>query len=96
MSRREYPIELIINGRHIEKVVIDSHYEEKHSDSVNDQIIMALVKLLDGLRADPEKCFGSYEYFVNDHLQFEGKFYKLVWLLEYNALYVGVVNCYRR
>jgi hypothetical protein len=41
--RRVYPVRLIINEWFIEKVVIDDHYELKHSESINDLIILKLV-----------------------------------------------------
>lgn len=48
MARREYSIDLTINGRRLKKLVIDPHYEIKHSESVNDEIIIQLVNELDG------------------------------------------------
>lgn len=47
MARREYIIDLNINGRRLSKLIIDPHYEAKHGESVNDQIIIDLVKMLD-------------------------------------------------
>jgi hypothetical protein len=41
VHRREYSIEITVKGRSIEKVVIDPHYEIKHSRSVNDQTIIS-------------------------------------------------------
>jgi hypothetical protein len=96
MKRREYAVRLSINGRKIEKVIIDLHFEIKHRASIDDQVILELVKLLDGERFEPEKRLGSYEYFARDSMFLNGKFYKLVWLLEDNALYIGVINAYRR
>jgi hypothetical protein len=48
VNRREYDISVTVNERRITKVVIDPHYELKHSDSVSDNVILSLVKLLDG------------------------------------------------
>ncbi len=96
MHRREYQLELTINGRKIDRVIIDSHYEERHGDSINDELILRLVKQLDGKRFEPEKELGPYEYFATDKLALDDKYYKLVWLLEKEKMYVGVVNAYRR
>ena len=97
MSRRVYPTKLIINGRALEKVIIDPHYEEKHADSVSDEIILALVKNLDGKTFRPVDVDDEgFQYFVNDQLEYEKRFYKLMWLLHEKELFVGIVNAYRR
>ena len=58
ISRTEYSIKLIINGRKITKVIIDTHYKEKHGDTIDDQLILELVRLIDGERFEPEKRIG--------------------------------------
>ncbi len=96
MKRREYPLSIEVNGRLISKVIIDPHFEVKHSKSINDEIILELCKLLDNgtfpLHTEDEK----FEYFVTDNLKLNGKRYKLIWILEDNDIYIGVVNAYRR
>ena len=96
MDRREYDISITVNGRKITKLVIDPHYELKHSDSVSDNVILDLVKLLDGGTFPLQERREPFEYFVTDGLKLNEKLYKLVWLLEDNELYIGVVNAYRR
>ena len=95
-QRREYELKITVNSRQIHKVVIDSHYEEKHAESINDELILDLVKLLDGGTYPVESKQGAYKYFVTDDLALGDKFYKLVWLLEDDELYIGVVNAHRR
>jgi len=96
MKRREYDIDILVNRRRITKVIIDSHYEKKHSTTIDDQIILKLVKTLDGEIIEPDAEDPPYSYFSQDRIELDGKFYKLIWLLEDDELYVGVVNAYRR
>jgi hypothetical protein len=97
MGRRTYDVKLNINGRDLDTVIIDPHYEEKHADSVNDETILTLVKQLDGRTFGAiDKDEEGYKYFVNDHMELNGLFFKLIWLLHDTELFVGVVNTYRR
>lgn len=95
-QRREYAVRLIVNGRKISKVIIDPHYELKHSKSVDDKLIVELVEKLDGGQFEPDEEVGEFKYFVSDGLELEGRRYKLVWLMEDHEIYIGVVNAYRR
>lgn len=96
MARREYSVAISVNSRKINRVFIDSHYEAKHKNAVNDQLILRLVKSLDGGTYPVQDRSAPYEYFVTDMMELDGKLYKLVWLLEDDDLYIGVVNSYRR
>ncbi len=96
MKRRDYRLSITVNGRQILKVVIDPHYELKHSDSISDEVILELVKLLDGGTFPLQEYSGQFEYYVTDELRLNERLYKLVWLLEENELYIGVVNAHRR
>ncbi len=95
-ERRSYPTQLTINGRKIIEVVIDPHYETKHASSIDDDLILELVKLLDGKFYKPEAAKDGFQYFVADPLEYEDANYRLVWLLEDEKLYVGIVNAFRR
>ena len=61
---------------------------------MNDDLILKLVKELDGRRELPEARTDNYSYFTT-LVEFEEKQYRLIWLLEENAIYIGVVNAYR-
>jgi hypothetical protein len=96
VNRREYQFSIIVNGLKIETVIIDPHYEEKHSSSIiNDELILKLVQSLDGEFHDFVDEKSPFKYFVKDEIEFDSKLYKIIWLLEENQLYVGIVNAFR-
>ena len=97
MDRVEYEISITVNGIKISKVIIDSHYREKHEGSVTDEIILKLVQLLDGGDFEPEEVTETgFSYFKSDPLILDDKSYRLIWLLKDDEVYIGVVNCFRR
>jgi hypothetical protein len=75
MNRREYNISIMVNAVLISKVIINPHYEEKHAESINDEIILELVKTLDGKYFDPDDEKIPYAYFVTDKIEHGGKLY---------------------
>lgn len=93
-ERTEYSIDLTINGIRINTVIISQHYLESHSDSITDAIILKLVEMLDGESFRPDDVDGEFKYFKN-FLEYKNKRYKLIWTLEDNYFYVGVVNAHR-
>ena len=96
MARREFSINIRVNSRKVHKVIIDSHFELKHKSVINDELILRLVKELDRGVFPVQDRSGAFEYFVTDKMLLDGKFYKLVWCLEDDELYIGIVNAYRR
>ena len=96
MSRREHSISPIkVNRILISKVIIDPHFEVKHDDHMSDELILELVKKLNGRIEVPEaKDEDGFSYFAT-LLEHEEKQYRLIWLLEGNSIYVGVLNAYR-
>ena len=96
MSRRSYEINIRVNGIRIRQLVIDAHYELKHSESISDLTIIELVHQLDGGDFTPETETTHFEYFMTENLFLKSKRYRLVWLIEKESLYLGVINAYRR
>ena len=86
---------ITVNEIKITQVVIDSHYTEKHLDHMSDELILKLVRDLDGRRELPDSKVGQYAYFATLIELDDGKQYRLIWLLEDHAIYIGVVNAYR-
>lgn len=95
MKRREYKVNIEFNDIKITKVIIDPHYEEKHSSSINDKIILQLVQKIDGLAIIPDAVMPPYSYFSQE-IRLDRKLYKMIWLLEDHQIYIGVINTYRR
>ena len=96
MVRRDYDIKITVNDINITKVIIDPHYEENHGESISDEIIIDLVKTLDGEYYEPDDVKAPFNYFVKDGINLNGKLFRLIWLLEDHEIYIGVVNAYRR
>lgn len=95
-ERRDYKISITVNSRAVTRVVIDPHYELKHGDSVDDEVILNLVQMLDGKTFAPEAESDGFQYFKTDPLTLNEVNYRLIWLLEENEIYIGVVNAFRR
>jgi hypothetical protein len=95
MGRRHYEIDSIfINDRSISEVVIDSHYENKHTDYIDDNLILILVSQLDGGYELPVDVKDDFSYFVKV-IEVNKKYYRLIWLLENKYNYIGIINAFR-
>ena len=93
-NRRTYTLDLSIrvNETLVTEVIIDSHVD-KHKDHVTDELILSLVKLLDGRIYSPAKVQGGFSYFVSRVLYNE-RVYRLVWLQQEEQFYIGVVTAF--
>lgn len=47
--------QIVVNDRLFRRVIIDTHYEKKHRESVDDSIVLGLVQALDGKYFEPEE-----------------------------------------
>ena len=95
-ERRDYIISITVNSKAITRVIIDPHYELKHSESIDDDIILSLVQMLDGKTFTPEAERDGFEYFKTDPLSLHSVNYRLIWLMDKNEIYIGVINAFRR
>lgn len=92
--RREYDIEpLTINGRIIKKLVIDPHVD-KHADHIDDELIKNIVTLLDCGDFSPAKIDDGFSYFAKK-LKYQENWYKIIWLLEDESFYIGVITVFK-
>lgn len=93
MSRRELKIiPITINGRRISKVIVDPHID-KHKE-ITDDVILDLVRELDGAEQRPDDTKTPFEYYVS-RIKIYERNYRLVWLLEDNQLYIGIITAFR-
>lgn len=94
-ERRHFKIKTIfVNGLIINEVIISNHYEKNHLDHMSDALILKLVNKLNGRRELPVEEKNGFSYFVT-LIEYDEKPYKLIWLLEDGAIYIGVVNAHR-
>jgi hypothetical protein len=93
-----YSLKLTVNGHKIVSVLIGRHYVVKHGKHINDELILRLVKSLDGSHFPIDSTTKEVDYYAADILLEEtDKIYRLIWLFEGKFLEVlGVVNAYRR
>ena len=81
----------------INQVIVDSHYEAKHSKVINDALILELLKGLNGRTYEAESTSAEgWEIYVNDPLFLGEKPYRLVWCLHPDEDSVGIINAFRR
>ena len=91
-NRREYSIKISLNQRRFTSLVIDPHYEKNHPD-ITDQIILELVKQLEGTESDPEDEKDGFAYFARE-LRLNEKTYRVV-ITYCDEPFLGIVNAFR-
>lgn len=92
---RQHSVSLTMGGHHLDEVWIDPHYEEKHKDSINDELILAIVKDLNGWLIVLSAVVGGYSFYEADGA-YDGKMYRLILVVPFDNRYLGVRNAYRR
>lgn len=93
--RNEYKLQVEINGRRLTRVLIDQHYQENHAESINDELILDLVKEIDGEVFTVDSVRGDFQYFVAEPVFNEMRPYRLVMVLCIYDDYLGVINAFR-
>ncbi len=92
---RRYDIDLKMNGERFGEVWIDPHYEEKHKDSINDQLILELAKEVDGWLITLSAEVSGYRFYEAEG-NYQGKAYRLILVIPPDGAYLGIRNAYRR
>lgn len=85
---------LMFNERLVFKVVIDQHYKQKHPE-ISDELILELVKILDGHRLNFDSENFAFEYYKEEPLVYNNHPYRLVFLIHKGEEYLGVINAFR-
>ena len=94
-SRTEYTLPIQINERRLKRVIIDQHYLLDHAESVNDVLILSLVKSIDGgtFRIDSEDY--PFQYLVADPVFNMNQPYRLIMIVCLHDDYLEVINAFR-
>ena len=94
-ERSEYPVSIVFNGRKLSRIIIDPHYRKKHADSMTDELILELVRTLDGQNYLPGSIQEGFEFFKIEPVCWKGKSYRLILSLQAGEDFLGVVNAFR-
>ena len=92
---RRYVVDIVFNGARFSEVWIDPHYEIKHKKSINDELILSLVKRIDLIPLSKERQNDSFEYFEMN-VEMNDKMYRLIIVVPQDKSYLGVINAYRK
>lgn len=95
MRYRLYWINLVLFGEYFRELWIDPHYEEKHEASINDTLILELVKHLDSCLVTEDSIVNGYSFYEADG-EFKDKRYRLILVVPPDKSYLGIRNAYRR
>ena len=94
IRRREYEVKyLYVNRLFITKIIIDPHVD-KHSDHINDELILEIIREINYQESKPTETKGQFKYFCS-FIKRNDKWYKIIWLLEENERYIGIVTIHR-
>jgi hypothetical protein len=94
LKRTNYKVSLVFNALMITEVIIDQHYKLKHPE-VSDQVILKLIIQLHNLVLTPSEMKNDFLYFKEEPIFLDYKPYRLVFVMEKNKNYLGVINAFR-
>ena len=92
---RVYKVQLVFDRKHFDELWIDPHYENKHGESITDELILTLIQKLGERAVEPNAEGGGFRYYVIE-ITYRQKLYRLILVRPANDSYVGVRNAYRR
>ena len=92
---RIYRQDVSFNGKHFIEVWIDPHYEEKHGESIDDELILELLLSLADMDVDIAGKIRGFTYYEGEVMH-RSKCYRLILVTPPDLSYLGVRNTYRR
>ena len=92
---RVYAIDMFLNDMIFSEVWIDPHYEENHKESIDDQLILNLLELLNHKVIAAKAESKGFNFFEVD-VEIRKKPYRLILVIPPDRSYIGVRNAYRR
>lgn len=95
VERTRHKITLVINERSISTVIIDQHYRENHSETMNDELILKILAEISGQFFPTISKDNDFEYFKAEPIILDEKPYRLIFLLFIHKDTLGVINCFR-
>jgi hypothetical protein len=72
--------------------VIDTHYEKNHPN-IKDQVILELVRILNGMDVEVEREKNGFMY-LSETIQWREKSYRLVFTYN-DEDFIGIINAFR-
>lgn len=94
----EHDCQLIFNEQKIVKITITDHYQQKPGRKmITHELIVELVKTLDGRQVEPEpkEKLSDREVFVRNRMVYQGKKYRLVfWFKDHTTNHLWIRNCH--
>ena len=92
---RIYKVPVGFNETVFSEVWIDPHYEQKHGESVNDELILELLTQLGHQPQIAQDELRGFQFYEVD-LSLHRRSYRLILVVPKDKSYLGVRNAYRR
>lgn len=93
---------MVVNNKEVNKIIISSHYEEKHRSYMNDEKILRIAKQLDKRDDFIPKLQGKlpngteWQSFFWEPFGDQDKAHRLVWYWEIDKPHLWILHCLRR
>lgn len=94
MSRKNFDVILMFNGKRHHPLIIDSHFLDKHSD-LTYEIIVELVKTLNGSFFEAQEIKDMWHYYAIEPVFYNTLAYRLILVIHQNERFLGVINAFR-